>query len=129
MKGIALTLFLAVILVAFFIVVAGLMPFFVTKVHMERLVLLELRDANANTALISLLSSTETDTLDGQTKRVSKIIAENISFTNSPDMNFLGPMLDKLVRSNIYKLFYINGGGEVILVQSGNPSGRTGQGR
>ncbi len=121
MKGISMLL--GGIIVTFFVIIAALMPFLVTKVHIDRLILFEVRSTNANLVLISLLSSTHTDTLDNQPKKVSEIIAEYIALNDKPDISFLDSMLDNLVKSKSYKLFYEESGNVIVLSQSGNPSG------
>ena len=123
MKGMAMLL--AGVIVTFFVLIAAFMPFLVTKVHIDRLILLELRHTNANLVLLSLLSSTAYDDLDGQDKRVSEILGEYIALDDKPDITFLISKLDNLVRSKSYMLLYENNGQPIVLVQSGNPSGYT----
>jgi hypothetical protein len=117
-KGIAFAM--GAIIVSFLIMLAILMPFFVLRVHIERNVILETKYNNAQLALLSLLSSTHTDSLDGNTKTVYEIIPESMSQKNKPDLSFLKSLLNEFVDTNIYKLYYIDNGQERILANQGD---------
>jgi hypothetical protein len=112
----------AAVILTFLIQLAILMPFFALKVHIERVVIMETKYSNAQLTLLSLLSLTHTDPLDNNIKPIYKIISEHMSLTVKPDVTFLSSLLNDLVESRTYKLYYQESGGDVILAQSGSPS-------
>lgn len=117
MKGIAFTF--GMIMVTFMLILGAIMPFFFLVVHIERNIVYETRYTNTQLILLSLLTSTEINSLDGSSKQVYEILAESIALNRPLD---LSSIMDYLVESKPYKLYYIENGQEIILGQSGDPS-------
>jgi len=120
MKGIAFAF--GLVLIQFLIIIAVIMPAFFLVVHIDRNIVYETRYTNAQLVLLSLLTSTQKDSLDGSSKQVYEILVEYIVLDNKPRINFIKPLLDMLIESKSYKLYYIENGQEIILGQSGDPS-------
>jgi len=118
-KGIAFII--GAIIVTFLALIGILMPFFAIRIHIERSVILETKYTNVELALLTLLSSTNTDTLDKKIKPVYEVISEYISLTDKPDVGFLTPLLNDLIETHNYKLYYIESGQEKILAKQGEP--------
>ena len=114
-KGI--TIGLALIAVTFMMFMAILMPVLAIKIHVDREIMYETNYNNAQLTLLSLLSSTETDSLDNKVKSVSEIIAEWIAFDNKPSIGFLKQKLDLLMENKPYKLYYLVNSNEVLIAQ------------
>ncbi|MEM5843924.1 MAG: hypothetical protein QW841_01635 [Candidatus Aenigmatarchaeota archaeon] len=95
-------------------VVMILLPALATRVHIRRVVNFEAKNNNAQLALLALLSAQK----DG--KPIYQIISEYISFSsaNKPNIDFLRSMLDNLITSKCYKLYYLENGQEKILASS-----------
>lgn len=112
MKG--LSGLLALIMVTGLMVLMILLPALATRVHIRRVVNFETKHNNAQLALLALLSAQK----DG--KPVYQIISEYISFSssNKPNIGFLRSILDNLIPSKCYKLYYLENSQERILASS-----------
>jgi len=107
------------LIITLLIMVGIVMPFFLLQVHIQRLVIYDVDYNNGQLILLSLLSSTQTDPLDGKSKPVYEIIAESMALNRPLDLSL---KLDGLVKGKSYKLYYIENGQEISLGQSGDPS-------
>jgi len=114
---------LAGVIVCFLVVLAALAPLYLLQIHIERQVLILTRSFDAQTLLMTILSTTVNE--NGREKKMSEIIAEYIVLDESqkPDVEgLLKTKLDELVKSGEYKLYYEDNGEVKTIVSSGNPS-------
>jgi len=121
MKGMSFVF--GLIMITFLLTIGALMPFFLLKVHIDRLIIYEIKNTDTQLILLSLLSSTHEES--GISKPIYEIISEYMALQNTPDepdIDFLDSMLDELVVTKSYKLYYSENGNEIVLSQSGDPS-------
>lgn len=116
MRGI--TIPFASILVTIFILIMIFAPIFVTRIHIERIIRQDLSFNRARNTLLTLLLLTHIDSLDSRLKPISEIIAENITLTPGPDLEFLRSILDFYIPSKCFRLFYEKDGMKILLIEA-----------
>lgn len=87
----------------FFIII----PVIALKIHIIQVIELQYKYNNAQLTLLTLLSLTETDSIDGKTKPISQIIAEYVAVSPKPDKSFIKTKLDKMVESKIMECYIL----------------------
>jgi hypothetical protein len=115
MKGISIPV--ASLVVTIFLLVMIFTPIFLTTIHIKRTIAQEASFNRAQDTLLALLSLTATDPLDNKIKPIYEIIAENISLTTGPDLEFLKSILDFYVPSKCFRLFYERNGVQILLIE------------
>lgn len=119
MKGLSLPF--AIIIVTFLLTIMVIMPFLVTRIHIQREIVLETNYNKAQNILLTILSLKYS--LNGETKPVYEIISEYVAFeADKPDISFLKEILDKYVPSGQYKLVCGDGENQVVLAGNGSSS-------
>jgi len=125
-EPISLAIAAAIIMLASFLIV--IMPILFLKVHLVQTVEFEYNYNNAQAALNTLLALTETDTVDGQVKPASRIIAEYVTIQDasagSPDIGFLQTELDRMVDGRIFQCYKLTSKSGFTLAESSCTAGK-----
>jgi hypothetical protein len=116
MKGI-ISIPIGALVVTILLLLIIFAPIFLTTIHVKRIIAQEVSFNRAQDTLLALLSLTATDPLDNKIKPVYEIVAENISLTTGPDLEFLKSILDFYIPSKCFKLFYEKNGVKILLVE------------
>lgn len=114
----AISLFAGLLLISLWIVLATILPPLYAQTQIKRLVIYEQAEHQAELALLSLLRSSQLDSLDQRYKPASQILAEHASLEEKPSLEWLKPVLNKLLAGRCYELFYEEAGEKVVLASS-----------
>jgi hypothetical protein len=111
MKGFVIEIGLIGIIFTVGSIMFVLIPLIFTKIHLVEIVELRYKYDNAQLALLSAMSITSQDSLDGKIKPASEIVAEYIAMPSSRsniDISFIKDALDKMVAFNIMQCYKLS---------------------
>lgn len=98
----------------FAIAFGGLMIPFFLKIHLVQTIVFEYTYGNAQQALMTLMSLTKIDSIDGKIKPASKIVGEYLVMNVKPDISFLKNELDNMVANDIFKCYKLYSGSQIL---------------
>lgn len=117
-KGIVTAVLSGVIVIGIFvfgIILSSILPFLFLRVHFVETIVFKYNYDNAQQTLLTLMSLTKTDTIDGEVKPASKIVAEYLTMSsNKPDISFLGAELNKMVEHEIFNCYKLSADGNIL---------------